>query len=204
MTTQPATAPGLVRSPRTLSRRLVTIGVVVVTGALILAAAYVTNGQSVADNGLTSVNLTGTPSGPAPVVGQLAPAFTVAEADGTSLNLSSLRGSIVWLSFGASWCQPCRAENADLEATYQAFKDKGVVVVQAFMDDDAATVTDYAGRVGLTYIKVPDPNETLATEYRILGIPTHFFIDRDGVLRVIKVGTLQSDEMAQVLTDLGG
>ena len=182
--------------------RIRTIAVLLVTGALVLAAAYFTN-RGTGDGSLTNVNLTGNAKGPAPVLGQAAPPLSATAADGSSFKLADLKGKLVWLSFGASWCQPCRAENADLEATYEAFKARGVVVVQVFMDEDTAAVTDYATRVGITYLKVPDPTSQLSTEYRILGIPTHFLIDRDGVLRQIKVGTLQADAMAQALTDLG-
>src|SRR5512140_2568936 len=199
-----AGTPAIVRAPggARVPGRITTIAVLLVTGALVLAAAYFANGGT-SDGGLTTVNLNGNAKGPAPAIGQAAPDLTGTAADGSTFKLADLKGKLVWLSFGASWCQPCRAENADLEATYEAFKAKGVVVVQVFMDEDTAAVTDYANRVGITYMKVPDPTSQLSTEYRILGIPTHFFIDRDGVLREIKVGTLQADAMAQALTDLG-
>lgn len=200
----PGGAPAIVRAPRgaRVPGRLTTIAVLLVTGALVLAAAYIANGGT-ADGGLTTVNLNGKPNGSAPVIGQAAPALSATAADGTAFKLADLKGKIVWLTFGASWCQPCRAENADVEATYEAFKARGVVVVQVFMNEDAAAVTDYTNRVGITYLKVPDPTGQLSTDYRILGIPTHFFIDRDGVLRQVTVGTLQADAMARTLTDLG-
>jgi hypothetical protein len=50
-------------------------------------------------------------------------------------------------------------------------------------------VTDYATRVGLDYLKVADPATQLASQYRILGIPSHYFIDRDGVLQTMKIGS---------------
>ena len=183
--------------------RVGTILVMVVTAILIVGAAYLSNSRG-DSSGLTPVNLTGNPSGPAPIVGQTAPGFTAAQVDGTPLTLADLKGKGVWLTFGASWCQPCRSEAADIEANAEAFRDKGVVVVQVFMQEDQLAVKDYADRVGLTYLKVPDPKTTLSTEYRILGIPTHFFIGSDGVLRQIKVGTMTSDEMAQALAQLAG
>ena len=182
--------------------RTATIVVMAVTAILIVGAAYLANRQD-ASSDVTAVNLTGNPTGPAPVVGQAAPAFTAKLTDGTSVSLADLKGKAVWLTFGASWCQPCRSEAADIEATSEAFKDKGVVVVQVFMQEDQAAVQDYAGRVGLTYLTVPDPATTLSNEYRILGIPTHYFIGADGVLRQVKVGTMTSDEMSQTLTELG-
>ena len=198
--------PVVRRAPRAAApSRRTTIVVMVVTALLIVGAAYLANrNQTDTSSGVTQVNLTGNPTGPAPVVGQAAPAFTATQVDGTSLSLADLKGKAVWLTFGASWCQPCRSEAADIEATYEAFKDKNVVVVQVFMSEDQAAVQDYTGRVGLTYLRIPDPNETIANDYRILGIPTHFFIGADGVLRQIKVGTLTSDEMTETLTELAG
>lgn len=183
--------------------RTATVAVMAVTAILIVGAAYLANRQD-DSSGLTPVNLTGTPKGPAPIVGQAAPAFTANQVDGTSFSLADLKGKAVWLTFGASWCQPCRSEAADIEASYEAFKDKNVVVVQVFMQEDQAAVKDYTERVGLTYLRIPDPRTTLSTEYRILGIPTHFFIGADGVLREMKVGTLTEDQMTQLLSGLTG
>ncbi|HYL41083.1 MAG TPA: TlpA disulfide reductase family protein [Candidatus Binatus sp.] len=183
--------------------RVTTIAVMAVTAILIVGAAYLANRQD-GSSGLTPVNITGNPTGPAPVIGQAAPAFTATLSDGSSVSLADLKGKALWLTFGASWCQPCRSEAADIEASYEAFKARGVVVVQVFMQEDQAAVQGYAGRVGLTYLKVPDPATTLSGEYRILGIPTHFFIGPDGVLRQIKVGTMTSDEMSQALAGLIG
>jgi peroxiredoxin len=186
-----------------LRGRLGTIVVMVVATIAILGAAYVANGNTSAE-GLTSVNLTGTPTGPAPIVGQAAPDFTATTIDGQSLKLSDLRGSPVWLTFGASWCQPCRAENPDIQAAYDAFRDAGLVVVQVYISEDASSVSAYAGRVGLTYRKVADATDVISTNYRILGIPSHFFIDRDGILRQLKVGTMDPAAMRAVLTELAG
>jgi cytochrome c biogenesis protein CcmG, thiol:disulfide interchange protein DsbE len=184
--------------------RLSSLVIMAATAVLILGLAYLANRPADAGGGVTPVNLAGTPTGPAPIVGQPAPDFSATTVDGTTVKLADLKGSVVWVTFGASWCQPCRAENPDVEATYEAFKARGVVVVQVYMGQDANAVADYSGRVGLTYTRIPDPASQLTTEYRILGIPTHFFIDRQGVIRQMKVGTLDRGSMASILTELAG
>jgi cytochrome c biogenesis protein CcmG, thiol:disulfide interchange protein DsbE len=181
--------------------RLGTILVMAIAAIAILGAAYFANGNTPAE-GLTSVNLTGTPTGPAPILGQTAPDFTATTIDGQAIKLSDLRGSPVWLTFGASWCQPCRAENPDIQAAYDAFRAAGLVVVQVYITEDASAVSDYAARVGLTYRKVADTTDGISTNYRILGIPSHFFIDRDGVLRQLKVGTMDPAAMQAALSEL--
>ena len=185
-------------------QRVRTLLIMAATGALILAAAAITNqpAAATADGGVTPVNLAGVPSGPAPIVGQTAPDFTATGIDGKAVQLSTLRGKVVWLTFGASWCQPCRSENPDIKATSEAFADRGVVVVQVYINEDASSVSDYAARLGLGYTKIADVSDTIASNYRILGIPAHFFIDRDGVLRQMRVGTLDAASMQSILTGL--
>ena len=180
-----------------------TLAVVAITGVVILAAAYFSNprlGDTTTGN-FTPVTIDGQPVGAAPVVGSPAPDFITALTDGSQVRLSDLRGKPVWLTFGASWCQPCRAENPDIMATYTANGDK-FVIVQVYMSESAATVKDYIDRVGITYLTVPDPNEALAAQYRILGIPSHFFIDSAGVLREMKIGSLDPTSMQAALDRL--
>lgn len=192
--TQPGTAPS----------RIATLGVMGVTAAIIFAVAYLANQPAATSGGVTSVTLTGAAAGEAPTVGKTAPDFAATTVDGDPIKLSDLRGRPVWLTFGASWCQPCRAENPDIQATYDKFTAKGVVVLAIFISEDGATVKDYATRVGLTYPKVADPNTKIASQYRILGIPSHFFIDRSGVLRQIKIGSLDIPAMEAVLVEIAG
>jgi cytochrome c biogenesis protein CcmG/thiol:disulfide interchange protein DsbE len=205
----PKPAPGVDAEPGrrgmpAVSRRLRTILVMTITGVAILAAAALTNNRPAAAGGLTPVDLAGIPTGPAPIVGQPAPDFVATDVDGKQVRVSDLRGKVVWLTFGASWCQPCRAENPDIKATSEAFRDRGVVVLQVYINQDQASVIDYASRVGLAYTKIADSDDQIATNYRILGIPAHFFIDRDGILRELKVGTLDAATMQSILTELAG
>jgi peroxiredoxin len=110
----------------------------------------------------------------------------------------------VWLTFGASWCQPCRAENPDIQAAWRSRQDSGLRIVQVYMSEDAAAVRAYAATVGLTYARVADPDTRLAAAYRIVGIPSHFFIDRTGVLRQLKIGTLDPKTIEAALAEIAG
>ena len=204
--TRAAPAPaGADSVPAQCGRRnaLATLAVVAITGVVILAAAYLSNprlGDTTTGN-FTPVTIDGQPVGAAPIVDSPAPDFITALTDGSQVRLSDLRGKPVWLTFGASWCQPCRAENPDIMATYTA-NAGAVVIVQVYMDEDSAAVKEYTDRVGITYLTVPDPNQALSAQYRILGIPSHFFIDASGVLRQIKVGSLDPASMQAALDRL--
>jgi cytochrome c biogenesis protein CcmG/thiol:disulfide interchange protein DsbE len=193
------------RAARSRRSRITSLVLIGITAVVIIAVVFLTNQPTkTVSDGLTSVTLTGAAGGAAPEVGKPAPDFTALAADGTKVTLSSLKGHPVWLTFGASWCQPCRAEAPDIQAAYADFKAKGGEIVQVFLSEDAAAVKDYAGRVGLTYVKVPDPDTAIASEYRILGIPSHFFIAADGTMQAMKVGSLDPDKIKAALAEIGG
>jgi cytochrome c biogenesis protein CcmG/thiol:disulfide interchange protein DsbE len=124
----------------------------------------------------------------APEAGALAPAFAVPAYDERStVRLDAFRGHPVVLNFWASWCPPCRAEAALLEAAYLRYRSRGVV----FIGIDSQTDTWRASREfltqhGVTYPVGRDARGSVARAYRVTGLPTTYFIDADG--RVQGVG----------------
>ncbi len=179
--------------------RSATLAIMGVTAAIIAAVAFMVNQPTATADGFTSVTLAGGARGEPPTVGKTAPDFLATTVDGKTVRLSDFKGKPVWLTFGASWCQPCRAENPDIQAMSEEFTDSGLVVLGIFISEDASAVRDYADRVGLTYQKVADPDTRIASEYRIMGIPSHYFIDSSGVLRLMKIGSLDPAAMEAAL-----
>lgn len=140
----------------------------------------------------------------APKVGDPAPDFTALDVDGRSVRLSELRGRPVWVTFGASWCAPCRVEAPDIQAAHAAAGDTGVQVVAVYLSEDAATVERFASTLGLTYTHLPDPEQSLADAWGVRGIPVHYFVDASGTLRSIQVGIVGPDRIKTVLAELSG
>lgn len=208
-TDTPPVSPPKGWQQRLRESRLGTVLVLAVTAALVTGGAYLverpkattTTTAAGAAGGTTATNVVAG-DGPAPKIGQTASDFTGTTTDGKAVSLSSLKGQAVWLTFGASWCAACVAEAPDIEAAYKSFKPKGVEVLAISISEDSATVKDYATRVGLTFPMVADPDTTIASLYRVYGIPAHFFIDRAGVLRIVKTGGLSPGQMAASLTEI--
>ena len=194
----PGTTTGQGRDWRERIRnsRLGTVLVLGLTAAIVMTATYFINRPAAPIPGVRAVTLTGSRDGPPPKIGRLAQDFSATTVDGKPVSLSSLRGHPIWLTFGASWCAACQAEAPDIESAYQQTKDQGVIVLAIFISESAAAVRDYGDRVGLTFLKVADPDTRIASAYRVYGIPSHFFIDRTGVVRLMKIGSLSPDRMA--------
>ena len=47
-----------------------------------------------------------------------------------------------------------------------------------------------------------DPSTQIAGRYRINGLPTHFFIDREGIIRDMQVGGLNRAAMLKKLAKI--
>jgi peroxiredoxin len=172
-----------------MAGRLQTIVVIAVVAVVVGILAYSALGLGQTD-GVTPVTLPANAADAAPAVGAVPPAFAAKTYDGKAISLADYAGKPVWLTFGASWCPDCRTESADVEATYQANKDKGLNVVGVFINEDASDVAGYAARAGLTFPIAVDPNADIAAAYRSMGIPTHFFIGPDGKVREVRIGAL--------------
>jgi len=180
--------------------RLQTLVVIVVTAIVIGVAAFAMGGSGT--DGVTQVNLAGDVAGAAPAVGAVPPGFSGLTYDGTPVSLADYAGKPMWLTFGASWCPDCRSEVPDVEATYQKYKDQGLVVLGVFISETAADISGYAGRAGLTFPIVVDERTVIASTYRTMGIPTHFFIGADGKIREIRIGALHRDDMDRAVAAL--
>ncbi|MCL1838764.1 MAG: TlpA family protein disulfide reductase [Propionibacteriaceae bacterium] len=169
---------------------LVATTILIVGGVVLVRAPWKT--------GVTTIDVGVDPNQPVPAVGKTAPEFSQVDSVGEVLRLSELKGKPVWLVFGATWCTNCRAEAPDVEEVWRAYADKAVVI-SIYVGEDAETVAGYATRLGLTHRQVPDPLKQLSATYAVMGLPTHVFIDPQGVIGKIVVGSISPNAASQHL-----
>ncbi len=150
-----------------------------------------------------SVTLTASAQGAEPKIGKPAPDFVLTMTDGTQQRLSDFKGKPVWINFWASWCPPCRAENPDIQDLYNAHHDAdGLVLLAPAIGESADSVTQYMGNADLHYPVGTDGDTQIAANYRVLGIPTHIFVDSDGVIRNMRIGAMSKKTMERMLADI--
>jgi len=181
--------------------RLQTVIVITVVAVVIGVAAFLISGPSSAD-GVTAVELGAGAAATSPQVGGTPPAFTGLTYDGKTVNLADYAGKPLWLTFGASWCPDCRNEAADVEAAYQANKAAGLNLLAVFISEPSSDIAGYAGRAGLSFPIVVDEREAVASAYRTMGIPTHFFIGPDGKIKDVRIGALSREEMDRAIASI--
>ena len=135
-------------------------------------------------------------SSPSPREGFLAPDFTLDTLDGKRVALSELRGKVVVINFWATWCLPCREETPALEKSYAQYKDSGVVILGVNLTDQDSIreVESFVQEFRLTYPILLDRDGTVSnTLYQIRGLPTTFFVNREGIIRTAVVGGPMSE-----------
>jgi thiol-disulfide isomerase/thioredoxin len=123
-------------------------------------------------------------------VGFPAPAFSLTDLSGQTVNLADLRGKVVLLNFWASWCPPCRAEMPAIEQAYQSYRGRGLVVlaVNASYQDTPGGMETFLGSFAHSYLILRDENGTANRLYAVGSLPTTFFIGRDGTIRDMVIG----------------
>lgn len=124
-----------------------------------------------------------------------APDFELTTFDGGTVRLSDLRDQVVVINFWASWCLPCREEAPVLEATWRAYRDRGVVFIGVDYVDTEREALAYIQEFDLTYPNGPDLGTRIAQAYRIQGVPETFFVDRQGFLRGVHIGPITEEQL---------
>jgi len=121
-------------------------------------------------------------------VGDPAPNFQLQNLDGEPVALSNLKGKAVLLNFWATWCPPCRREMPYIQEIYDEWPEEWLVVLAINIGESASKVEEFMQRYGLSFPVLLDTKEKVAQGYNIRHIPTTFFIDKDGIIRMKIIG----------------
>jgi len=115
-----------------------------------------------------------------------APALTGTTLDGTGYDLAAARGRVVVLNFWASWCAPCVAESADLDAVYRASHASGVDFLGVNTRDQHDAAVAFAG-ARLAYPSLFDPAGRIALRFNDVNVtlPSTLIVDRSGRIAVV-------------------
>jgi len=108
-------------------------------------------------------------------------------ADGKTYDVANMRGQVVLVSFGATWCQPCKEELKALEQLKKEYKSRPVkflwVSIESEEEVSDGGLRDYAKQLKFTFPVLRDPDKrTFARFSQKLRLPTILFFDREGRL----------------------
>jgi thiol-disulfide isomerase/thioredoxin len=119
--------------------------------------------------------------------------------DGCVYDISKMRGNVLLVSFGATWCQPCKEELRALEQLKQEYKDKPVrflwVDIESPEDVSDGQLRNFAKSLKLTFPVLRDPTKfTFAQFTDTVRIPMVTIFNKDGRLVVRQTGMAAPEE----------
>jgi peroxiredoxin len=130
-----------------------------------------------------------------PGVGDAAPDFELSDGSGYRVKLSSLRGSVVVMQFGTSFCPFSKAELPHLNQLAKDYAGKNVKVLLLDVDEGKPEYEEYSSRMPLALTMLRDEKGDVAKQYapdraqlaikkrQYVMIPSNLIVDRDGKIQ---------------------
>jgi cytochrome c biogenesis protein CcmG, thiol:disulfide interchange protein DsbE len=124
-------------------------------------------------------------------IGQRAPDFVASDGaqrpllvdlDGNPIRLADFATKPLWIVFWTTWCIPCQQEASDILAAYRAHQGE-FAVLAIDIQEPAEAVREYVHDHDLEYAIGLDTTAAVKTTYGAWGLPSHFFLDGNGVIR---------------------
>jgi thioredoxin-dependent peroxiredoxin len=147
--------------------------------------------------------------------GDTAPDFTLPDAQGNAVSLSSLRGKRVIIYFYPAAMTPgCTKEACDFRDSLSSLASAGFAVI-GISPDAPATLAKFAERDGLTFPLLSDPDHKVLDAYGAYGekmlygkksvgvIRSTFVVDPDGKIEKAQYAVKATGHVARLRAELG-
>lgn len=131
-----------------------------------------------------------------------APDFTLKLIDGGNFKFSDHKGKPVLINFLASWCLPCKEEIPVLEKIAREYSSKGVVFLGIAVDDTEENMNKLIEKFDVTLPVGLDKTTDIQEAFGIYGIPTTYFIGKDGIINYFHSGVVTEELMRHELDKL--
>lgn len=145
-------------------------------------------------------------------VGEEVPAFSLQGIDGKQYTIGHQQNERnqgivtqkpVWIHFWASWCGPCQSEAPDIEELIAKYKDRlDAYGINATMYDNEQDVKAFVEKYKLTFPVLKDEQGDIFKLFRGAALPTHVFIDGNGIVKEIKIGSLSKEQLQAKLDEI--
>jgi peroxiredoxin len=125
--------------------------------------------------------------------------FKLKDLSGGTFQLSDHLGEeVIYISFWATWCVPCRREMPHLQELYNDLKDQGFLVVSVNTDpaSNKSKIKPWIARYDLTFPVVLDPDNNVHDRFNPpRKLPYGVLIARDGTIYETYPGYRTGDEI---------
>ncbi|MDO8261744.1 MAG: TlpA disulfide reductase family protein [Gallionella sp.] len=121
---------------------------------------------------------------------EAAPDFNMTLFEGGDFQLSAQKGKVVVINFFASWCVSCGEETPIIEKLSHTYSPQTVAFLAIAVDDTEKKAKAFMKKMGLTIPAGLDKTGKIKDAYGIYGMPTTFFIDKNGKVSYFHAGVV--------------
>ena len=138
---------------------------------------------------------------PSPLIDEAAPQFDLSPLPGSRNGLATadLKGAVSLVNVFASWCVPCRAEHAVLNALAAT---KKVPIYGINYKDKGEAANAWIAALGDPYTRIGADDGRVGIEWGVYGVPETFLVDRSGHIRYKHVGPLTQADIDKTILPL--
>ncbi|MGD2094986.1 MAG: TlpA disulfide reductase family protein [Phycisphaerales bacterium] len=130
--------------------------------------------------------------------GEGAPDFTLTDIAGKEHKLSDYKGKDILLVFWATWCGPCRVEVPHLIELRKAI-DPDKLAMLAISNEQAGLVKSFVEQAKINYTVLLDRGNLPGPYNGVNAIPSSFFIDSKGKIKLATSGLISLEEIKAIL-----
>lgn len=122
-------------------------------------------------------------------------------ANAENVNLSELKGKIVFINHWATWCPPCRAEMPSLHSLYKDYADK---IEFVFLTTDPKKAIDKYYTVNDFSFPTYKVSSAIPQQINTASLPTTFILDKEGKVFLKETGAADwnSGKVRKMLDEL--
>jgi peroxiredoxin len=135
-------------------------------------------------------------------VGQSAPDFQLSGLDGKKVSLQQYNGHPVLINFWATWCSPCKDEMPLIAKRYLQYQPD-LIVLAIEEGESFSDVKKFVEENDLPFTVLLDEAIEIGNLYGIGAYPTTFFVDGNGVVQAVEIGSMDSNTIDQNLLLVG-
>lgn len=126
--------------------------------------------------------------------------FKLKDVDGKLFRLEDYLGKkVIYLSFWASWCAPCKTELSTLNELHKKYADKNFTVIGVSVDDSTTSsqVRNYVKSKKFAFPSLLNPAGDVFFQYNPAhSLPFGLLVDQTGTIVKKYTGFQQGDEKA--------
>ncbi|VAW94139.1 Thioredoxin family protein [hydrothermal vent metagenome] len=123
------------------------------------------------------------------------PLFSLPELNGgKKIELSKLRGKVVYIDFWASWCGPCRQSMPKFNVLYNKLPRSSFEILAINLDESKADAQQFLKDYPVGYKVLYDTTGTTPKQFGVKVMPTGYLLDRFGMVRYVHQGFRSGDD----------